>query len=364
MSARCPRFRHEDVTNPNDPSVVCFLRYPLPTVPTASPSPGPAGPLPGWRSGKPIWSTPGTKFIILSGLGSRTGDGERNFWALSRYLAREGGYDAAKDVVEASYAGSLHAGAWTPRPYTAPDTRRPLAETAEAVANTLDWYRDAFPPAATFCVMGYSLGGVAVLDGATLAVARDRAGWRGRLRAVIPLASPVRGCNAGPLMQWAWLVTHDPDPLGQAGVDLERRWSDPAEQERVLRRAAFLRASGATVLTLADPDDAVVRPDEALLPAPGEDPQTLLVPTQNVRQGAMGHGSILDEPRTWRRILQVVGPRSRVVPASDANGVPGAGQPAPPPRAPAPTIEDELQAIKERLRAAGRLRRSSGPASA
>jgi hypothetical protein len=54
----------------------------------------------------------------------------------------------------------------------------------------------------------------------------------------------------------------------------------------------------------------------------------------------MGHGALLDEPATWRRALAVIGPQE------GAARVPPAQQQA---------IEDELQAIKARLRAQGRL---------
>ena len=55
-------------------------------------------------------------------------------------------------------------------------------------------------------LVGHSLGGVAALDGATLAIVRDRVGWERRLVGVVALAAPVRGCNAGTLMHWAWLA--------------------------------------------------------------------------------------------------------------------------------------------------------------
>jgi len=61
-----------------------------------------------------------------------------------------------------------------------------------------------------------------------------------------------------------------PEPLGDAGRDLDARWRDADEQTRLERRARFLRGAGARVLTLADRGDAIVQPDEALLPAPGE----------------------------------------------------------------------------------------------
>ncbi len=292
-----------------------------------------------WQPGRLISPVGRTKLLVLSGAGSRTGDAERNFLGFARFAAARAGYDTRRDLLEATYAGSLLGGRWQPRPYRPADTKQALLESAEAVAGVLEWYRDALPSTTRFCVLGYSLGGVAVLDGVTLAVARDRAGWQGRLGAVVTVASPVRGCNAGAFIQWAWLATHDPDPLGLAGQELDRRWTDPEEQRRVERRADFLRANGVALLTLADPDDAVVRPDEALLPGPGQPPEQLLVGTQRVRNGTFGHGGILDEPVAWRRILEVVGPQE-----VDAPG-----------ERPIDPVEWELQALKARLRAEGRL---------
>jgi hypothetical protein len=276
--------------------------------------------------------------VLFGGIGTRTGDAERSFAGLVRYLAARGQYDTRRDVLEGSYAGAEVDGIWRPRPYISADTRRPLLDIAEAVAGSLEWYRDRLPDDARLLLLGYSLGGVAALDGATLAAVRDRAGWQGRLAGVVTLAAPVRGCNAGPLMNWAWLATAEPDPLGQAGRDLDARWNDPGEQERLARRAAFLRATGAHVLTLADPDDAVVRPDEALLPAPGEAQAELLVRAQTGRPGALGHGGLLDDPTVWRRVLHLVGPQQL-----------GATGPADDP------IESELAALKKRLRAEGRI---------
>ena len=31
-------------------------------------------------------------------------------------------------------------------------------------------------------------------------------------------------------MNWAWLVTAEPDPLGTAGRDLDARWKDPTSR--------------------------------------------------------------------------------------------------------------------------------------
>jgi hypothetical protein len=293
-----------------------------------------------WQPGRLLSPEGRTKLVVLAGVGSRTGAAERDFYSLAQYLAKRGGYDAQRDVLEASYRGSDLGGSWRPYPYQARDTRRPLEELTDAVAGSLDWYRAALPDETRFLVIGYSLGGVCGLDGAALAVARDRDAWRGRLTAVVTLASPVLGTSAGAFVEWAWLATNDPDPLGAVGPALARRWQDPAERERVQRRAAFLRAMGTCVLTLADPADAVVRPEEALLPAPGQAASELLVSTQHVRPGTLGHGAILDEPAVFERVLAVAGPQER--------GASPAGTDDDP-------IETELRAIKARLRAEGRL---------
>lgn len=307
-------------------------------------------PFPSWRPGHFVWPAGRNKLVVLPGVGSRTGDAPAKFAGLMRYLAASGGYDPKRDLLEASYGGAYVGERWLPRPYLPPDTRRPLFDSAEAVAGALEWYREALP-AARFCLVGYSLGGVAVLDGATMVVARDPDGWKGRLAAVVTLASPVRGCNVGPLLNWAWLVTAEPDALGAAGRDLEVRWTDQAERQRVERRARFLRDAGVVLLTLADPDDAVVRPDEALLPAAGQPADQLLVRTDHVIHGSLGHGAILEEPAVWERLLAVLGPQQ----ASAARATVS----TPPDRAasaPDDPLEVELQALKARLRREGRLR--------
>jgi len=139
-------------------------------------------------------------------------------------------------------------------------------------------------------------------------------------------------------MNWAWLVTAEPDPLGVAGRDLDARWRDPDEQTRLERRAAFLRAAGTRVLTLVDPGDAVVQSEEALLLAPGESAGDLQMKVRVTRPGTLGHGAILDEPSVWRRVLAAIGPQG------------GEGHPPPVP------IDDELEALKARMRREGRIR--------
>lgn len=297
-------------------------------------------PVPSWRPGHFVWPDGHTKVVLLGGVGTRTGDGERSFSGVTSYFAQHGGYDPTRDFLEASYAGVERDGMWQPAPYNPVDTRKPLIDIAEAVAGSLDWYRARLTPDTRLVALGYSLGGVGMLDGATLALARDRDGWTGRLAAVVALAAPVHGCSLGQLVNWAWLVTGEPDGLGAAGRDLDARWRDAEEQSRLARRAGFLRSAGVRVLTLVDPDDTVVRPEEGLLPAPGESARELQVVPTVRRPGSLGHGALLDEPSVWRRIFSLAGPQQRHPSHSE--------RPDP--------IEDELAQIKARLRAQGRLR--------
>jgi pimeloyl-ACP methyl ester carboxylesterase len=292
----------------------------------------PLRPVPSWRPGHFVWPGGRTKLVLLGGLNSRTGDAEQAFGGMLRYMRDHGGYDSRRDALEGTYAGSD-----APKPYVSADTRKSLIDMAEAVAACLDFYRQSLPADSQIAVVGYSMGGVVGLDGATLAVARDREAWRKRLKAVVTLAAPLHGSSVGALVNWAWLVTGEPDGLGAAGDDLQARWKDAEEQTRLARRAAFLRSEGARVLTLADPDDSVVRPEEALLPAAGETASDLQVSTRVTRPGSLGHGAIMDEPAVWRRVLAAVGPQSTRVAAKDP-------------------IEDELQALKARLRREGRLK--------
>jgi hypothetical protein len=297
-----------------------------------------AAPVQSWRAGHFVWPGGRTKVVLLGGLGTRTGDAERSFSGVIRYLQERGGYDPRRDVLEGTYAGYEKGGVWQPLPYTPADTRRPLIDAAEAVASCLDWYRQLLPEDTRLCVLGYSLGGVVGLDGATLAVARDRQSWHDRLGAVVTLAAPLRGCSVGALINFAWLVTPDSDGLGAAGRDLDARWTDAEEQTRLERRAAFLRSQGTRVLTLVDPDDSVVRPEESLLPAPGESLNELQLKARFSRPGSLGHGAMLDDPLVWQRVLAAIGPQTH----SGARG--------------ADPIDAELSALKARLRKEGRIR--------
>ena len=93
------------------------------------------------------------------------------------------------------------------------------------------------------------------------------------------------------------------------------------------------------MLTLVDPDDSVVRPEESLLPAPGESLNDLQLRARFSRPGSLGHGAMLDDPLVWQRVLGALGPQT-----------PGGARPVNDP------IDEELKALKARLRKEGRIK--------
>ncbi|HYW88875.1 MAG TPA: hypothetical protein VFB50_13960, partial [Chloroflexota bacterium] len=73
-------------------------------------------PVPSWRPGHFMWPQGRTKLVLLGGIGSRTGEAERAFSGLVRYLKERGNFDPARDVLEGTYTGSDASGLWRPRP--------------------------------------------------------------------------------------------------------------------------------------------------------------------------------------------------------------------------------------------------------
>src|SRR5687767_9218045 len=96
-------------------------------------------PAPSWRPGHFVWPTGRTKNVLFGGVGSRTGDAERSFAGLIKFLVERGGYELRRDILEGTYAGDETARGWQPKPYGPSDTRRPLLDMAEAAAGCLAW---------------------------------------------------------------------------------------------------------------------------------------------------------------------------------------------------------------------------------
>ncbi|MCA1646705.1 MAG: hypothetical protein LC797_15045, partial [Chloroflexi bacterium] len=63
-------------------------------------------PVQSWQPGHYVWPSGRTKLVLLGGLSTRTGDAERSFSGMIRFLAERGGYDSQRDVLEATYTGA------------------------------------------------------------------------------------------------------------------------------------------------------------------------------------------------------------------------------------------------------------------
>jgi hypothetical protein len=74
-----------------------------------------------------------------------------------------------------------------------------------------------------------------------------------------------------------------------------------------------IRLAGITLVTLAAQDDAIVTPEDALLPAPGPRPYAFILRPHR-RPGATdfaslsGHFDLPTDPVTWRHVLDALGP--------------------------------------------------------
>ncbi len=238
--------------------------------------------------------------VCLAGAGSQSG---RPFVVLDgvlRYLTVAGGY-TWDDFVEASYHTTREG---EPLPYDAAHSTASLDEATRAVARYLRWLRRR--GASRLHLLGWSLGGVVLFDAAATLLDLDPT-WGKVLGGIATLAAPLLGSDLDGLDLIGALAA------GQAGVDLCRRAADDLEKERVREDAARLRAAGVRLVTLAAQDDAVVTPEDALLPALGREPGAyILRPKRRVNapayESVLGHGSLPFDPACWQKVLEAFGP--------------------------------------------------------
>lgn len=240
------------------------------------------------------------RIVCLAGAGSQSGRAWEVFEGLIHYLITVGGYHRA-DFIEASYRVGPDG---APLPYRAVDSTRPLEVATANVARALEWLRRERP--GRLHLIGWSLGGVVFFD-AIAALVRADPSWTADLGALVTLSSPLLGSDLDGLELVGDLA------VGPVGADLARRAADPEERARVQRDAARLRAAGVRLLTLAAEDDAVVPPEEAVLPGSGETPGALIFRPRR-RAGApplesfLGHGALPHDPICWPCILAALGP--------------------------------------------------------
>jgi hypothetical protein len=103
-------------------------------------------------------------------------------------------------------------------------------------------------------------------------------------------------------------------PSGQSVRELVERGSDPIHRARVERIAARLRAQGVSLLTLADSDDVVVTPTDAVIAPLKERDWHVLSGKNTIALGGgsagipLGHGPLLDNTLAWIRMAKLIGP--------------------------------------------------------
>lgn len=238
--------------------------------------------------------------ICLAGAGSRSGRPLEVLSSVLTYLTVAGGY-AREDFVEASYRVGDNG---VPLPYSEIDSTASLADVASQVARCLQWFRHQHHR--PLYLLGWSLGGVALFEALAGLLDFDPA-WARAAPALVTLASPLLGSDLDGIEALGAVAA------GDVGADLTRRAADEIEKRRVRRDAARLRAAGVRLVTLAAEDDAIVTPEDALLPAPGPNPAAFILrprrrPGATYLESVLGHGALPHDPACWRHVLAALGP--------------------------------------------------------
>ena len=266
-----------------------------------------------WLPGRQI-STRGRKKVVLaSGIMSRTGEALRQFDGFIRYLENNFGY-VRGDVLEVSYHSVADGTGRRPAPYEPRHCAVSLKEGTLQVAHSLRWYRARLPEDTAYHLVGYSLGGVSLFGAAALLAEAEPERWRGRLGSLITLSAPLMGSDLG--IEGDLLGTLGFDallPQGLAIRELIGRGSSPEHRARIERQAERLRAFGVQVLTLADAEDVVVTPADAIIAPPHERDRYVLagprVPFGGIGGNPFGHGPLLGNTLAWVRMGRVIGPQ-------------------------------------------------------
>lgn len=266
-----------------------------------------------WQLGRQIDTGGRKKIVLASGIMSRSGEAIRQLGGFTRYLQGSFGF-VEGDFVETSYHSEAVGGTWRPAPYEPRHLEVSLTEGIGQVTRSLRWYRALLPDDTRYHLIGYSLGGVALFEAAANLVEGEPDRWRGRLGSVITLSAPLYGADLGvegDLLGAFGLGTLL--PRGRAVAEIIARGRDPAHRARVERQAAGLRGSGVQVLTLADPEDVVVTPDDAVIAPPAERERYVVsgprVPLGEVGTNPLGHGPLLRNTLAWVRMARLIGPQ-------------------------------------------------------
>ena len=274
---------------------------------------GSATSLADWQPGRRIDTRGRKKIVLATGIMSRSGEARRQFGGFTRYLETSFGYSEG-DFLEASYNSQAVGSSWQPVAYDPSHCSASLSRGSEQVARSLRWYRALLPDDTEYHLIGYSLGGVALFGAAVSLTSAEPERWRGRLSSLITLSAPLFGADLG--LEGELLGALGLGvllPAGEAIREVIVRGGSSAHRAQVEHEAARLRAFGVRILTLADVDDVVVTPEDAIIAPPGERDQYVLagprVPLGEPGNNPFGHGPLLRNTLAWVRMARLIGPQ-------------------------------------------------------
>jgi hypothetical protein len=273
------------------------------------------GELDDWQAGRRISTRGRNKIVLAAGMLSRSGEALDRFGGFLRYLTTHHGYEAG-DFLELSYNSAMDADGWHPIPYESIHCESALADVTAHIGRGLRWYRSVLPDDTRYHLIGYSLGGVTLFEAAGALMFGEPERWQGRIGSVITLAAPLFGTDLG--LEGDLLAALGFGVLLPSGVsvkELVARGSDPRHRASVERLAARLRDQGVSLLTLADSEDVVVTPADAVIAPPNERDWHVLSGKNVLSLGGsgvgipLGHGPLLDNTLAWVRMAKLIGPQ-------------------------------------------------------
>ena len=269
-----------------------------------------------WQAGRRLNTRGRNKIVLAAGMLSRSGEALDRFDGFIRYLTTNHGYQAG-DFLEISYNSTQDVEGWRPIPYESTDCQAGLSDVTAHVGRGLRWYRSILPDDTRYHLIGYSLGGVALFEASAALLFGEPERWEGRIGSLITLSAPLFGTDLGiegdllSALGFGTLL-----PSGIAVRELVARGSDPLHRASVERIAARLRSQGVNLLTLADPEDVVVTPAEAVIaPLHERDWYVLSSRSQVSLFGGsavgvpLGHGPLLTNTLAWVRMAKAIGPQ-------------------------------------------------------
>jgi hypothetical protein len=269
-----------------------------------------------WQAGRRLNTRGRNKIVLAAGMLSRSGEALMRFDGFIRYLIANHGYETG-DFLELSYNSVQDVEGWRPIPYDSIDCEAGLADVTAHIGRGLRWYRSILPDDTCYHLIGYSLGGVALFESAAALLFGEPDRWQGRIGSLITLSAPLFGTDLGiegdllSALGFGTLL-----PSGVSVRELVARGSDPLHRASVERIATRLRAQGVNLLTLADPEDVVVTPADAVIAPPHErDWHVLSSRAQAALFGGvgagvpLGHGPLLTNTLAWVRMAKAIGPQ-------------------------------------------------------